>query len=117
MSALLELKKRTGVSTGPGAGFVTPASVTPVIAAQGGGMGMSGRLLASVMSCGTLGHWQEIGDRESEVQHEMGRLQSLSDLSSCNPSTPDGRRQMQRVLTRMLNTQVSLLPRTWVLHI
>jgi hypothetical protein len=109
MAALVELKQRTGISSGPGGGFVTPASVTPVIAAQGGIMGRSGRLLASVISCGMLDKEQEIsGDHEAEFLHEKGQLQNLNDLSSCDASTPDGRRRMQRVLTRMLNTQVRL---------
>jgi hypothetical protein len=110
MAALVQLKQRTGISTGPGGGFITPASVTPVIAAQGGGMGRSGRLLASVMSCGTLGKEQDkIGGREQEFLTERGQLQNLqnlSDLSSCDASTADGRKRMQRVLNRMLNTQV-----------
>ncbi len=107
MAALYELKQRTGVSVGSAGGFVTPASVTPVIAAQGGTMGRSGRLLASVMSLGLKQSEQEsYEDREKEQHHEQGQLQRLNDLSSCDASTPEGRSRMKRVLTRMLRTQV-----------
>jgi hypothetical protein len=111
MAALVELKQRAAVSVGAGAGFVTPASVTPVIAAQGGGMGRSGRLLAAVMSCGLKREEEEeYGITESseqmQPQNRKGPLQHLRDLNSCDASTPEGRRRLQRVLTRMLKTQV-----------
>ncbi len=107
IAALVELKQRSGIAVGPVGGFVTPASVTPVIAAQGGGMGRSGRLLAAVMSFGLKEKDQELSmDHEAERQHEKGQLQHLHDLKTCDGATPEGRRRMQRVLTRMLNTQV-----------
>jgi hypothetical protein len=104
MAALVELKQRAAVSVGAGAGFVTPASVTPVIAAQGGGMGRSGRLLAAVMSCGLKR--EEEPSEHMELQNEKGSLQLVRDLNSCDASTLEGRRRLQRVLTRMLKTQV-----------
>jgi hypothetical protein len=106
MAALVELKQRSGIAVGPVGGFVTPASVTPVIAAQGGGMGRSGRLLAAVMSFGLKEKDQELSMDEAERQYEKGQLQHLHDLKTCDGATPEGRSRMQRVLTRMLNTQV-----------
>lgn len=105
MAALVELKQRSGISIGAGGGFVTPASVTPIIAAQGGGMGRSGRLLAAVMSCG-LQEKELPGNQEADLTHEKGQLQHLNELKTCDASTQEGRRRMQRVLTRILNTQV-----------
>ncbi len=105
MAALVELKQRSGISVGAGGGFVTPASVTPIIAAQGGGMGRSGRLLAAVMSCG-LQEKELPGNQEADITHEKGQLQQLNELKTCDASTQEGRRRMQRVLTRVLNTQV-----------
>jgi hypothetical protein len=108
MAPLVELKQRSGIAVGPVGGFVTPASVTPVIAAQGGGMGRSGRLLAAVMSLKEKD--QELSmDHEAERRHEKGQLQHLHDLKTCDGATPEGRRRMQRVLTRMLNTQVRVI--------
>jgi hypothetical protein len=105
MAALVELKQRSGISVGAGGGFVTPASVTPIISAQGGGMGRSGRLLAAVMSCG-LQEKELPGNQEADLTHEKGQLQHLKELKTCDASTQEGRRRMQRVLTRILNTQV-----------
>lgn len=105
MAALVELKQRSGISVGAGGGFVTPASVTPIISAQGGGMGRSGRLLAAVMSCG-LQEKDLPGNQEAYLTHEKGQLQHLKELKTCDASTQEGRRRMQRVLTRILNTQV-----------
>ena len=105
MAALVELKQRSGVAVGAGAGFVTPASVTPVIAGQGGGMGRSGRLLAAVMSRGLKEQEQEPWEHhETERYHETG--QRANDLNTCDASTPEGRRRLQRILNRMLKTQV-----------
>ena len=103
MAALVELKQRSGISVQPGTGFVTPASVTPIIAAQGGSMGRSGRLLAAVMSCGLQ---EKELPGEEEADFEEGQLQHLIELKTCDTSTQEGRRRMQRVLTRILNTQV-----------
>jgi len=109
MAALVELKQRAGISVTASGGFVTPASVTPVIASQGLGTVRSGRLLASVMSCGMQGIEQECGgDGDAKFELEKGQLQQLNDLNLCDASAPDGRRRMQRVLTRMLNTQVRM---------
>ena len=106
MAPLIELKQRYGISVGVGGGFATPASVTPVIAAQGGGMRRSGRLLAAVISCGLQEKFPESAGNEAQGCIEMDQQEHVKDLQACDVASHEGRKRMQRILSRMLNTQV-----------